>query len=133
MSTTSTTRKAKSDNDASTLTTPPQHLRPYVTFYPQEATIDVPPPTPTDIQIMTESCDWCMTTEAPWNDAGDLFGGEDVTSTDDSILDTPSTRGATTNNTSPKTTPANRKSPTSSMDDQVNLRPRYAMGVPPMS
>ena len=71
-----------------------------------------PPPTPTDYEIMTESCDWCMA-ETPWDDA--LFGNEneDVTET------------VSAANT--QTTP-----PTKQEVPQVSLLPRQALGIPMM-
>lgn len=68
------------------------------------------PPTPTNYEIMTESCDWCLA-DTPWDDA-DLFG-----------TGFPAQESA--------------KQPSSTIKSkqgqlQVNLRPRQALGTPMM-
>eukprot|EP00977_Amphora_coffeiformis_P012154 scaffold2992_cov214-Amphora_coffeaeformis.AAC.36 len=85
------------------LTSTPQGAHPPLTFVPAGG-----PPTPTDYEIMTESCDWCLA-ETPWDD-GDLFGNNE-----------------NLEETTQSTPPSNKQEP-----PQVNLQPRQALGIPMM-
>lgn len=85
----------------------PQGSRPPITVVAPGA-----PPTPTDYEIVTESCDWCLA-ETPWDD-GDLFGHNE--NLDELVVTTQST-------------PPNSKQES---PPQVNLQPRQALGIPMM-
>lgn len=103
-------RKAIYSHSNSMLSTStPQGSRPHA-FVPSAAPT-APPPTPTDYEIMTESCDWCLA-ETPWDD-GDLFGN---------IENVEEAPVAAT-----QTTPPSKQAP-----PQVNLQPRQALGIPMM-
>lgn len=76
-----------------------------------------PPTPPTDYEIMTESCDWCMA-ETPWE--ADLFGSNDENDETAAAV-TPNKRSTAT---PPKTAPQDAL--------QVNLLPRQTFGIPIM-
>lgn len=88
-------------------TTPPPPISRPVVLAPSNS-----PPTPTNYEIMTESCDWCLA-DTPWDDA-DLFSSESFGL---------SQASGTTQSTPP---------PTKHDASQVNLRPRQDLDIPMM-
>lgn len=89
------------------------------------------PPTPTDYEIMTESCDWCMA-ETPWEAAPELFGSSSSSGgshdNEDSLIEDDD-KGVTATPTTTQTSP-----PTHHDDGipNVNLRPRQFLNIPMM-
>jgi hypothetical protein len=87
------------------------------------------PPTPTDYEIMTESCDWCLA-DNPWDDA-DLFGSESsslgASLTDHGAPSSGTLHGGTTKSTTQTTPPAQTRNV-----PQVNLHPRPMLDMPMM-
>lgn len=75
-----------------------------------------PPTPPTNYEIMTESCDWCMA-ETPWD--ADLFGSNDEN--DAAVV---------TSNKMATATPQKEASPQDAL--QINLLPRQTFGIPIM-
>jgi hypothetical protein len=93
----------------------PQVIRPVVVL----SAANQSPPTPTDCEIMTESCDWCMA-ETPWDAAPELFGSRSHSSS--------SSSGTTTEEilTSP---PLDASLRNVTQQDKVTTRTTSAMGT----